>query len=63
MENIENKNTSFVVVVIGAEHVEATPYWEAEASRRWDLIADAVVAFCDKHGVGIDRVTVRTIDS
>ena len=61
MENIEH--VSFVVVIIGAGHVETTPYWEAEASRRGDLIADAVVAFCDKHGVVIDRVIVRPIDS
>ena len=57
------ENVSFVIVVIGADHVEATQYWEAEASRKLDLIADAVVAFCNKHGVAIDRVTVRPIDS
>ena len=61
MENIEH--VSFVIVVIGADHVEATQYWEAEASRRWDYVADAVVAFSNKHGVGIDRVIVRPINS
>ena len=62
MENAENKNISFVVVVIGADHVEATPYWEAEASRRFEYVADAVAAFCNKHGVAIDRVIVRPIN-
>ena len=57
------ENVSFVIVIIGADHVEATQYWEAEASRRGDLIADAVVAFSNKHGVGIDRVIVRPINS
>ena len=61
MENIEH--VSFVVVVIGADHVEATQHWEVEAPRRGDLIADAVVAFCNKHGVEIERVIVRPIDS
>ena len=61
MENIEY--VSFVVVVIGAGHVEATQHWEAEAPRCGDLIADAVVAFSNKHGEVIDRVIVRPIDS
>ena len=54
---------SFVIVVIGADHIEVAQYWEAEASRMGDYIADAVVAFCNKHGVAIDRVIVRPIDS
>lgn len=61
MENIEY--VSFVIVVIGDDHIEATQYWEAEASRRFDCVADAVVAFSNKHGVAIDRVLVRPIDS
>lgn len=62
MENAE-KNVSFVIVVIGDAHVEASQYWEAEASKRFDYIADAVVAFSNKHGVVIDRVIVRPIHS
>ena len=61
MENIEH--ISFVIVVIGADHIEATQHWEVEAFRRGDLIADAVVAFRNKHGVEIERVIVRPIDS
>ena len=61
MANIEY--VSFVIVVIGADHVEATQYWEAEASQKFDYVADAVVAFCNKHGVAIDRVIVRLINS
>ena len=61
MENIEH--VSFVIVIVGAEHVEATQYWEAEASKREGYIADAVVAFSNKHGVAIERVIVRPIDS
>ena len=60
---MENFYVSFVIVVVGADHVEATQHWEVEAPRRGDLIADAVVAFCDKHGAVIDRVIVRPIDS
>ena len=54
---------SFVIVVIGADHVEATQYWEAEPSQKLEYIADAVVAFSNKHGVAIDRVIVRPINS
>ena len=61
MENFET--VSFVIVVIGADHVEATQYWEAEASRMWDYIADAVAAFSNKHGVVIERVLTRPINS
>ena len=56
-------SVSFVIVVIGDDHVEATQYWEAEPSRKFDYIADAVVAFSNKHGVAIERVIVRPIDS
>ena len=53
-----------MVVVIGAGmRVEATQYWEAEDSRKFDYIADAVVAFSNKHGVAIERVIVRPIDA
>ena len=62
MENIEH--VSFVIVVIGAGmRVEATQYWEAEDSRKFDYIADAVVAFSNKHGVAIERVIIRPIDA
>ena len=61
MENIEH--VSFVIVVIGADHIEATQYWEVEAFRKFDYVADTVAAFCDKHGVAIDRVIVRPINS
>ena len=57
------ENVSFVVVVIGADRVEVAQYWEAEAPRMWDYVADAVVAFSNKHGVAIDRVIVRPINS
>lgn len=60
MENAEH--VSFVVVIFGGEHIEVSPYWEAEASRRFDYIADAVVAFCNKHGIAIDQAIVRPID-
>ena len=61
MENTEH--VSFVIVVIGADHVETAQHWEVEAFQRGDLIADAVVAFSNKHGVAIDRVIVRPINS
>ena len=62
MENVEH--VSFVVVVIGADdRVEATQYWEAEDFRKGDYIADAVVAFSNKHGVAIERVIIRPIDA
>ena len=56
------ENISFVIVVIGGDRVEATTYWEAEVSRKFDYIADAVVAF-HKHGVAVDRVIVRRLDA
>ena len=56
-------SVSFVIVVIGGDHVEATQYWEAEDSRKGDYIADAVVAFSNKHGVAIERVIIRPINS
>ena len=57
------ENVSFVIVVIGADHVEVSQYWEAEPSQKFNYIADAVVAFSNKHGVAIERVIVRPIDS
>lgn len=57
------ENISFVIVVIGDGFIEATQYWEAEASRRYDYIADAVVAFSNKYGAAIERVITRQIDS
>ena len=60
---MENFYVSFVIVVIGADHVEAFQYWEAEASQKFGYIADAVVAFSNKHGVAIERVIVRPINS
>lgn len=61
MENIEH--VSFVIVVIGDDRVEAYQYWEAAAFRKFDYIADAVVAFSNKHGIAIDRVLVRQINT
>lgn len=58
------ENVSFVIVVIGADdRVEVSQYWEAEAARKYDYIADAVVFFSNQYGVGIKRVIVRPIDS
>ena len=53
---------SFVIVIVGGEHVEAYQYWEAEASQKFDHIADAVAAFSNKHGTAIERVLIRPID-
>ena len=61
MENVEY--VSFVIVVIGDDHVEVAQYWEADAAQKPDYIADAVVAFSNKHGTAIERVIVREIDS
>lgn len=61
MENLEH--VSFVVVVIGEERVEATQYWELEASLTGDRIADAIVAFSNKHGVAIRQVIIRPINN
>lgn len=61
MENVEY--VSFVIVVIGDGYVEVFQYWEAEVSKRFDYIADAVVAFSNKHGVVIERVIIRPIHS
>lgn len=57
------ENISFVVVVIGGDRVEATQYWEAPADQKCDYIASAVVAFCNEHGVAIERVIIRPINS
>lgn len=60
---MENEHISFVIVVIGADdRVEVSQYWEAAAVRKYDYIADAVVAFSNTHGVAINRVIVRPID-
>lgn len=58
------ENTSFVVVVIGEEAVEVSQYWEVPAYQKFDLIADAVAAFSNQHGVcdAIMRVIVRPIN-
>lgn len=61
MENVEH--VSFVIVIVGDDRVEVSQYWEAAAFRKFDFIADAVVAFSNKHGIAIDRVIVRSIDS
>ena len=61
MENVEY--VSFAIVVIGDDHVEVAQYWEADAARKPDYIADMVVAFSNKHGTAIERVIVREIDS
>lgn len=57
------ENISFVIVVIGRGFVEVFQYWEAHDFQKFDFIADAVVAFSNKHGAVIDRVIVRSIDS
>ena len=57
------ENISFVIVVIGGGHVEVTQYWEADAAQKPDYIADAVVAFSNRHGTAIERVIVREINS
>ena len=59
---MENEYVSFVIVVIGGDHVEVSQHWEAEAAQKPDYIADAVVAFSNKHGIAIERVIVRPID-
>ena len=61
MENVEY--VSFAIVVIGDGHVEVAQYWEADAARKPDYIADMVVAFSNKHGTAIERVIVREINS
>ena len=61
MENVEH--VSFVIVVIGDDRVEVSQYWEAAAFRKFDYIADSVVAFSNKHGVAIEGVIVRPIHS
>ena len=65
----EIKHVSFVIVVVGPDRdgtgtaVEASQYWDADAARQPDCIADAVVAYSNKHGTAIDRVIVREINS
>lgn len=61
MEDVEH--VSFVIVIVGDDRVEVYQYWEAAAFRKFDFIADAVVAFSNKHGIAIDRVIVRSINS
>ena len=61
MENIEY--ISVAIVIFGEDRVEVSQHWETPASQMFDHIADAVVAFSNKHGVAIDRVIVRPIDS
>ena len=57
------ENISFVVVIVGGDNIEVYQYWEAPAPKLCEYVADAVVAFCNKHGVAIDRTIVRSIDS
>ena len=65
----EIKYVSFVIVVIGPDRdgtgtaVEASQYWEADAAKKPDCIADAIVSYSNKHGTAIDRVIVREINS
>ena len=61
MENVEY--VSFAIVVIGDGHVEVAQHWEADAAQKPDYIADMVVAFSNKHGIPIQRVIVREINS
>lgn len=65
----EIKYVSFVIVVVGPDRegtgttVETSQYWEADAAQKPDYIADAIVAYSNKHGTAIDRVIVRGINS
>ena len=60
---------SFVIVVVGPGRdgtgmtVETAQHWEADAVKKPDYIADAIVAYSNKHGTAIDRVIVREINS
>jgi len=63
------KFVSFVIVVIGPGRdevgttVETAQHWEADEAQKPDYIADAIVAFSNKHGTVIDHVIVREINS
>lgn len=63
------KYVSFVIAVVGPDRdgtgttVETAQYWEADAAQKPDYIADAIVAFSNKHGTAIDHVIVREINS
>lgn len=60
---------SFVIVVVGPDRdgtgmtVETAQHWEADAAQKPDCIADAIVAYLNKHGTTIDHVIVREINS
>lgn len=59
---------SFVIVIVGPDRdgtgmtVETAQYWEADAAQKPDYIADAIVAYSNKHGTAIDHVIVREIN-
>ena len=63
------KFVSFVIVVIGPGRdeagttVETAQYWEADEAQKPDYIADAIVAYSNKHGTPIEHVIVREINS
>ena len=65
----EIKYVSFVIVIVGPGRdgtgttVETSQYWEADAAKKPDCIADAIVSYSNKHGTAIEHVLVREIDS
>ena len=65
----EIKYVSFVIVVVGLGRdgvgttVEAAQYWSADETQKPDCIADAIVAYSNKHGTVIDHVIVREINN
>ena len=65
----ETNYVSFVIVIVGTGRdgtgttVETAQYWEAAAAQKPDYIADAIVAYSNKHGTAIEHVIVREINS
>ena len=65
----EIKFVSFVIVVVGPGRdevgttVETAQHWEADEAQKPDYIADAIVAYSNKHSTAIEHVIVREINS
>ena len=52
---------SVIVVVIGAEHIEAKQCWAVDPARIGDCIADTVKWFAVQHGEAVKEIVVRPI--
>lgn len=52
---------SVIVVVIGAEHIEAKQYWTTDSALIGDCIVESVKRFSAQHGEVVEEIIVRPI--